>query len=188
VRDRAAGLHSSYLADRTSIDPNLANPSAVITAWQGRADDWDTFAGRWRQPSDPQEEIRYLYALGQFHSRELVERTLAMLLTDVRTQNAPFLGKYLLENRAGGEAAWAWVKANWDAVVERFPNKSLHRMIEGIRWLARPEVSADVAEFLRSHPVPGEERSIEQSVELLEVTTRFGNEVRPGLGDLLRSL
>ena len=188
VRDRAAGLHSKYLDDRSAVDGNLADPLAVIVAWQGRAADWETFVDRWKHSADPQEEIRFLYTLGQFENPELIQRTLDMLLTDVRNQNAPFLALYLLDNLAGGEIAWEWVKANWDAIQVRFPSKSLHRTLEGVKRLCRPEVAADVAAFLRARPIPGEERTIEQSVEMLEVNVAFREREAPRIGDLLRAL
>ena len=67
-------------------------PSISVVASAGDAADFDAFHERFAKAATPQEELRYLYALADFRQPELIDRLLAMSVTDeVRTQNAPYL-------------------------------------------------------------------------------------------------
>ncbi len=84
--------------------PPATSQSAVldIVAAGGGADEYETFLARYRKPANPQEENRYLYALASFTDPELAARTFGLALSEVRTQNAPFLIQLLLANRVTG--------------------------------------------------------------------------------------
>ena len=173
VRDTARDLHASYLADRSSVDPDVAGALVAVVAFWGNADDYATFVRHWREPATPQEELRYLYGLAGFQDLTLVERTLHLALTEVRSQNGPFLIALLLANRAGGELAWRTVKERWAAITERFPANLLDRMLEGVLTLSTPAVAADVHAFVDAHPVPSRARTVEQILERLDVAVAF---------------
>ena len=173
VQTRAKELHASYLADRSTVDPDVAGALATVVAFSGDATDYAEFLRRWRTPATPQEELRYLYALGDFQRLDLLERSLGLVLTEVRSQNAPFLVSRCLGNRVGGERAWAWVKDNWDDIRQRFPENLIDRMLDGIATQSAPHQVADIRAFISTHPVPSRARPIEQLLERLEVASAF---------------
>ncbi len=92
-----------------------------------------------------------------------------MTLTEVRSQDAPFVLRRALINRERGPDAWAFLREHWDDVGERLPSNSIARLLEGVRWLSDPEVAADVAGFLEAHPVPQGARTIAQHLGRLAV-------------------
>ena len=59
-------------------------------------------------------------------------------MTEVRTQNAPFVLQLLLANRVTGPATWQRVTEEWDTLVARFPSNILPRMLDGVRGLCHP--------------------------------------------------
>ncbi|MGH9074429.1 MAG: ERAP1-like C-terminal domain-containing protein, partial [Acidimicrobiales bacterium] len=141
---------------------------------------------RYRKPSNPQEENRYLYALAAFEQPELARRTYDLATSEVRTQNAPFVLQLLVANRLNGPTTWERITADWDELVERFPANILPRMLDGVRTLCRtPEQAAAVAAFVNHHPLPAGGRTVEQILERLEVNVAFGQRVGPALAGLL---
>ena len=121
----------------------------------GRCGSYEAFLARYRSPANPQEENRYLYALASFDDLALAARTFDLAMTEVRTQNAPFVLQSLVANRVTGPTAWQRITEEWDALVARFPSNILPRMLDGIRGLCTPPELADqVTEFVEAHPLP----------------------------------
>ncbi|HET9443749.1 MAG TPA: M1 family metallopeptidase [Acidimicrobiales bacterium] len=169
IRERARRLHDSYLLDRTDIDPNLVSPVIAIVARTGTADDYGRFLERYRNAATPQEEVRYLMALAAFDDEALVRQTLELSLGEVRTQNAPWVVNAALANLAHGEMAWDWVTGHWDELLARFPHNSHARMLENVAWLTSPDLARRVRAFLDAHPVATGQRTVEQTLERLDV-------------------
>ncbi len=152
------------------VDPSVLAASISVVASSGDAADFDAFQASFTNASTPQEELRYLYALADFRQPELIDRLLAMTVTDaVRTQNAPYLLARAMGNRDQGDRAWAFVHEHWDTLNDRFPSNSIVRMLSGIRTLSQPEVAQDVYAFFEEHEVPQGDKQLAQHLERLEV-------------------
>ena len=173
------------LLDSEGVDPAVAAAAVnVVAAWGDEAD-FERFVARHRESESPQESLRYLYALGSFPSPDLARRTLAMSLDEIRSQNAPFVVLSLLANRDVNALAWAFVKDNWDALNERFPDNAIPRMLGGVTALSTPEQADDVAAFIAAHPVPQAARTVEQHLERLQVNVAFRQREAPRLAEYL---
>ncbi|HUA95098.1 MAG TPA: M1 family metallopeptidase [Acidimicrobiales bacterium] len=184
VRAGAAGRFDR--SDTQPIDPDLEGAVLQTVAAQLRPGDYEAMLERYRNPSTPQEELRYLMALAAFPDVDLALSTFELARTEVRTQNAPYLVASLLGNRVGGPAVWARVEEEWDSLLERFPVNSHSRMLDGARALCGdPAVAADVAQFLDGHPLRSGQRSVAQMLERLRTNVAFGERVRPTLGTVL---
>jgi puromycin-sensitive aminopeptidase len=153
----------------TGTDPNVEAACIDIVAACGTETDWERYLERFRTSASPQEQLRYLYALARFPSPELADRTLALTLDGIRPQNAPFVLIHLLTNRDVNDQAWAFVKANWDRIVERFPDNTIPRLLGGIVTLSTQDQVANVEAFLAAHPVPQGTKMVEQHLERLRV-------------------
>jgi hypothetical protein len=173
VRARAAKSHAAYLKDRSSVDPDVLGAVVAITAWTGGEAEFTECLDRARNPGTPQEEVRYLYALPRFRHPGLIRRTLDLALNEFRTQNAPYMVAVALNNRWAGPQGWDWLKEHWDQALSRFPDNSTARMLEGVVGLNTSALAADVHAFLTSHPVPQAQQLVEQTLERLDVNTRF---------------
>jgi len=159
-------------------------------ASDGGPAEFEAFLARYRTPSTPQEEIRYLYALASFSDPDLATRTFDLALTEVRTQNAPFVLQSLVANRTTGPATWERITEEWDALVAKFPANILPRMLDGVRVLCDPPELADrVTAFVETHPLPSGGKTVEQILERLAVNVAFGQRQGAGLAETLsRSL
>jgi len=169
------------------IHPDIESAVLDVVAATGGEAEFDTFLTRYRKPSTPQEENRYLYALASFDQPALADRAFDLALTEVRSQNAPFVLQSLLVNRVTGPAVWGRVTGEWDRLVAAFPSNILPRMLDGARTLCRPPaLAAEVTAFIESHPLPAGGKTVEQILERLAVSVAFGEREGPGLAATLR--
>ncbi|MDQ1396398.1 MAG: tricorn protease interacting factor [Acidimicrobiaceae bacterium] len=186
TRSVARDLHTAYLADRRAIAPDLVDPIVNVVASDGSSDDFDAFVDRFHNPANPQEEVRYLYALGRFEDTALLQRTLDLALSgDVRTQNAPYLVGIVLGNRAATDLAWGFLEDQWDTMLARFPSNSITRMLEGIAYQADAGLASRARAFLAAHPVGQGQKLIGQTLERLDVNVAFRNREATGLASAL---
>jgi puromycin-sensitive aminopeptidase len=189
TRREARARYDAAAGGGAALDPNLESAVLDVVADAGRVADYEAFLGHYRAPKTPQEEQRYLRALCDFPDADLAERTFSLALSEVRTQDAPYVILDLLAARPNGPDAWERLKASWDDVMARFPINSHSRMLSGIRVLCRDEALADdVARFVAEHPLRSGQRSVEQSLERLRINTAFGTRERDGLGAVLAAV
>ena len=152
--------------DQSTIDPELLAASTVVVASSGDAADFEHFLDGFRHATTPQEQLRNLYALGEFDDAELVQRACDFALSgEVRSQNAPFLLARCIANSAHGALAWTIVRKNWDLANARFPGPSIIRMIDPVKTLNAPSDVADVQGFFAEHPIT---QSITTLAQVLE--------------------
>ena len=149
-----------------STDPDVSAASVAIVASVGDADTFTEFISRVDAATTPQEQLRYLYALGTFPSEALVLRAAEFAMSSaVRAQNGPFLLQRALRNREHGPAVWAFVRDRWDDVRARFSGSLIPRLLEGVTWLVDDASLVDVPKFIAEHPIPEGARVIAQHTE-----------------------
>jgi puromycin-sensitive aminopeptidase len=147
-------------------DPDVAAASIAIVAGTGDAATFEEFVHRAQSAPNPQEQLRYLYALGTFPGEELVLRAAELALSDaIRPQNGPFVLQRALRNREHGPAAWVFVRDRWDDLLSRFSGTLMTRLLDGVSWLVDDASIADVPRFLAEHPIPEGTRVIAQHLE-----------------------
>jgi puromycin-sensitive aminopeptidase len=182
-QERARELYAQYEKDPTSVERNLIPGLVSIVAHTGTVADYEKFYAKFKTAQTPQEETRYLFALGSFRRPELIDRTLQMtIIGEVRTQNAPYLMRGVLLNKDAREKAWSFMKAHWEEMLRRYPDNSIPRMCEGIIGLVSPELEADVRDFFAKHPVKQGGKQMEQHLERLRIAVACKERWR----DLLR--
>lgn len=173
-----------------SLDADIASAILrVVATTAGRAE-YDTLLSHFRSPVDPLEERRYLDSLSYVHDLELTTETCQLCLTEIRSQDAPYVLRRLLTNRAVGPAVWDFVSTNWSTLLARYPANSITRMLEITRLCqldsdGTPRLSQEVAAFCAAHPLGGQQRAVDQHLERLAVNVRFVLEQRSHLGSLL---
>jgi len=156
--------------ERGGADADVQAAAISVVASNGNADDFDQFIARAAETDNPQEQLRYLYSLGEFPSEDLVLRAAELALSDdIRAQNGPFVIQRSLRNREHGAAAWAFVRDNWERVNQRFSHSLIPRLVEGTTWLVEGGVTDDVIDFVSAHPIASGGRTIAQHMERLQV-------------------
>jgi puromycin-sensitive aminopeptidase len=185
VRAEAARRHTAYLEDRTALSADLVDAVVAVVANAGGEGEYTQLLDRFRHPSTPQEEVRYLTSLARFQVVPLLRRTLDLCLSgEVRTQNAPYTIGSVLTNRVGGKLAFEFLRDHWDEVHERFPDNSIPRMLEGIAVQASAELASEVHSFLADHPVKAQ-LLVKQILERLDVNVALAEREGAQLGSAL---
>jgi puromycin-sensitive aminopeptidase len=168
-------------------DADLSAACITVVAGAGSADDFADYEDRARRSKNPQEQLRFQYALGDFPAEALVLRASELALTDfVRPQNTPFVLQRALRNRDHGPAAWAFVRDHWDELRGRLGSGALvARALEGTTWLVDDASAADIPAFLREHPIPDAARVVAQHVDRLTVHRATREREQPRLEEHL---
>jgi len=163
-----------YVADRASLDPNLADAVVSIAAAHGDAWLYDELLRAMREARTPQEQRRFLFALCDFENAEGVDRTLALALTDaVPSQDVAHVIVRLLANRAARERTWDFVRARWSKLRDRMGALLAARVIQATPALATRAHRIEVARFFRANPVPAGARALRQALERFEAYEAF---------------
>jgi puromycin-sensitive aminopeptidase len=175
-----------FLTDRRSLEPNLADAVVTLAARTGDAALFERFLAASRGAATPQDQRRFLLALGAFTDPELVDRALELTLTDaVGTQDVALLLARLIANREASERAWGFMKRRWAKLRRRMPPMLVTRPIEALPALGTRACRRDVAAFFRAHPVPTGARAIKQTLEQFDLNLAFDERAK---GELARWL
>ena len=187
VRSEAA---SRFVARTTTPLPgDIASAVLDVVAAQGGTAEYEAYLATYRAATTPQEENRYLDALAGFVDTDLATRTFELAMTEVRTQDAPFLIRLLLANRHTGPVTWGHIVEAWDEFPEKFPASTLPRMLDGARALCSPpELAAEVTRFVTDHPLASGGRTVEQILERLAMSVAFARREGPGLAGTLEGV
>ncbi len=150
----------------SGVHPELVAVATNVVAATGDEADYERFIDAFRNAPTPQDQLRNLYAMGDFPLAELVDRTCELAMSgEVRTQNAPFLLNRCIANRDHGDRAWAFVRRHWDDANERFPENTIIFMIDSVKLLTGDAVSADVQSFFAEHEIAQSAKTLDQVLE-----------------------
>ena len=189
--DPSAIARCRELLDRSHDDPNSVHPELVaaatsVVAAHGDSAVYDDMLSRFLAADTPQEQLRYLYALAEFDSPDLLRRTCELALgPDVKTQNAPFVLGRCIAHRKHGREAWEFVRRHWNEANERFPSNTIVRMIDPVKLLNTADVEADVQSFFAEHPIPQAAKTLDQILERQRVNVALRRREETGLASHL---
>ncbi|HSD10199.1 MAG TPA: ERAP1-like C-terminal domain-containing protein, partial [Candidatus Binatia bacterium] len=177
----------AYLADRSSLEPNLADPVVALAARSGDSALYDRYRRVIIDAATPQEHRRFLLNLASFRRRELIERTLAATLgAEIPTQDVAFIYMRLFSNPEGGALSWRFLTKNWKTLRRRIPPLMLSRLVEATPSLREPRYAREVGSFFRAHPVAEARRSLKQALEIFRLNADLRRRITPGISRWLR--
>jgi puromycin-sensitive aminopeptidase len=188
VAAEAPSRLARYLADRASLDPNLADGVVSLAARTGDAALRERLRKAAAKAATPQERRRLLMALADFRDPKLIERTLDMVLGDeVGTQDVALLLVRLFGNPAAREATWTFLKRRWPTLRRRLPPMLVTRPIEATPALGTRAHRRDVAAFFRANPVATGARAVRQALERFDHDLELAERAAPQLERWLAS-
>jgi puromycin-sensitive aminopeptidase len=179
----AARRHlETYLTDRGSLEPNLADAVVGLAARAGDEALYERYREVMTAARTPQERRRFLLNLPSFRTRETVRRTLDAVLTpEIPTQDVAFVLMRLLGNPAARAATWTFLTRRWGALRRRVPPLMLSRLVEATPALRDPRYAREVARFFRAHPVPEATRALRQALEVFRLNAELRKRTAPAL-------
>jgi puromycin-sensitive aminopeptidase len=191
VRQRCQAAFEASAEGRAPLPADIAESILQVVAWSGGDEQFAVMRQHVEHPVDPLDQWRHLLAMAFNRDPELTAELRAMCLSEIRSQDAPYVIRVLLGNRASGEATWRWITEHWMELRERFATHAVPTMLHTVARLAdvdadgRASTAAFVRSFLSEHPLGGHQRSVDQHLERLSVNVGFVREQRPSLGTLL---
>jgi aminopeptidase N len=185
TRAVASERYSRYLEDRSSLDPNLVTPVVEILAYTGGKDRYERFVERYKSAGTPQEEMRYLMALGTFRDRSLASRTLEMTLNgEIRTQNSALVINRVLANLEASDLAWNFIKARWNEILQKLPANMIARTVASLSLVMDRQIADDARRFFETAPLKEGRKQIEQTLERQGIAVAFKERAAAALRQL----
>ena len=187
VLARARQLFAADQSGTRELDADIAGAVLATVAWHARREDFDGIIARSRHPRSPLDERRFHSALGSLTDPGYAAEVHELCRGEIRSQDAPYLLAIMLGQRAIGPVTWEFISSNYADLAARYPENSLHRMLEGMAGLAeldnegRPVYEAAVRSFVEATFSGGQKRLLDQTVEHLEVNVRLARTARTTL-------
>ena len=190
IVDEANARLARYLTEPASLDANLASAVVGIAARRGDAALYQRYLDRKRAAADdPEEEQRFLFGLTAFEDPALVERSLAMTLTDeVRPQDRAHLYARLLGTRAARAAAWQFVRQRWDALAARLDPMLQQNIVRALAQLTPAAIADEVLAFLPSRATDETRETVAQTIEQLRIDAAVSRRLTPAVSAALRDV
>ncbi len=190
IQKDAVEKFNLLIAEGQLEDPDLMGAVLEVVAHLNDKKDYQKIYEGYLDPKSPQDEMRYLMALSSFHHSELLENTLKMTLTEIRTQNAPFVIQSMLFDRNVQKATFDFMVSNFDTMVNKYPSPTIPRMLDGLRGLttldndSKPIFLNKVNEFLKTRPIESSNLTVIQAKERLEIGIKFNIRIKSKLKHL----
>jgi len=171
VLRKALSLARQLLENQTSLDPTLRGVVVNLAAINGDAALYDRYLARARAVTEPDEHYRYLYALARFTDPALMRRTVDLILSqDVRTQDTAIFMPVLLANPEGRDLAWTLLKDRWGDLQNKVgPFLGNPTLIGALGSFCGGDKAAEIRRFFADHPVPDAQRTLQQTLEEVEL-------------------
>jgi puromycin-sensitive aminopeptidase len=189
IRAEAAARLARFDTDPSAVAADILTATVSVVAATGGERAYDTLLERYLGANTPQDQVRYLAALGGVPDQAQLARTLELALSpDVRSQDGPNLISGVLVNRNGSDLAWSWIEDHWTEIVAHFPRNLLIRILDGLVGLTDAALVGRVHRFVASADIPGRGLRLRQLEERMDINVAFADRVRPGLAAALVTL
>jgi puromycin-sensitive aminopeptidase len=155
---------------------DMADAVLAIVASHGDDAEFAFMLDRYRNPTDPQDERRHLFALADFPQPSLVNRVLQMTLGQIRTHDAAGVLRRAMVNPAQGQLALDFLFAHFDELIARLPANTYDWLFEGLPRLIDEDAARrapEVLAFVAGHPVPVGERTVAQILDRYKAHLRL---------------
>ena len=189
VRDYCFEAFRMDMAGDVGLEPDQAGSILHVVSSHGDETEFAFILDRYRHPSSPQDEMRFLYALTGFSQAGLASRLCSMALGEVRTQDAPYAIARALANRSISEVVYRFIETNFTEIKSRFPENSLPRMLSSLGSFYADEnyrLAPEVRKFVGDNPLKSGSKTVDQAMEKLEVGLRVRGSYAGRLAESLK--
>jgi aminopeptidase N len=162
----ATKLANQYLADRSSVDHEIAAASLQVAATGGDQTLYDGIMADLKAAKTPETYFADLSALRRFNDPKLAERTLEFAISpQMRSQDAPYLIADVMQNPGTAKQGWSFVQEHWGSIENLGGAFAGWAIVRATGSFCDSGIRDEVQAFFTSHPAPAAERTLRQSVE-----------------------
>ena len=179
ARSRAA--LDRALASGPPLEPTVAGAIVKAAASHGDEKLFDALAAAAERAASPEDQYRYLYALGDFRDPALIDHGLQRsLLPQLRNQDTAIYLAQFLTNPAARPHAWAFVKEHWAALEPKVTiSGGDSTLVRALGSACDTAARNDVAAFFALHPLAGATRTLTQTIEQINNCIALREKQRP---------
>ncbi|ORY09285.1 peptidase family M1-domain-containing protein [Clohesyomyces aquaticus] len=157
--------------DSSAIHPNLRGSVYAIALSNGGKEEYEVILNQALHAKTSDERNTAFRSLGRAKSPELIQRTLALSLSDdVKGQDIYLPISALRTHPAGINALWTWVKDNWAELEKRLPpSLSMLSSVVSITtssFTHRDQI-ADIEAFFSKKSTKGFDKALAQSCDAI---------------------
>jgi puromycin-sensitive aminopeptidase len=165
--------------DDNRAEGDLAAAILRIVADLGRPGDYEEFLRRYDNAPSPQVEQRMYMALAEFSDEKIALDAAEKAFSKFRNQDGPIILMLLQRNPTTGPAVWRYMTSRWDDALKAFPvNLQVRLAMAMSAFINDRAFAAEVEAFHAAHPVPGEQRMVNQAIERMFIGLDFAEKTR----------
>jgi aminopeptidase N/puromycin-sensitive aminopeptidase len=170
----AQRLAQDYLKDTSSVEGTIIGPALAVAAENGDAALYERLTEAMANARKTEDYYNFLFALTSFRQPELAQRTLALVdQGKIRQQDYVRLFPALLAESPAREIAWDYLKAHWDSLAEKVTTFGGGGAVSALGGFCSIEKRDEIKQFFTTHPAPGAERALQQSLERISTCVEF---------------
>jgi aminopeptidase N/puromycin-sensitive aminopeptidase len=170
----ARELVNGYIANPDSADAALVGSAFTVAAENGDRAFYDRCLEGLNASKSNEDYYRYLYALAEFRQPELLQRTVQLIDEGkLRQQDYPRMFGVLLSNPSARDLAWRYLKEHWENLSQKVTSFGGAGAVSALGNSCSAEMRDDVRQFFSSHPAPGAQRALQQSLERIDDCLAF---------------
>ena len=173
--------YKQFLKNPSSLSPDLIEPVCSVMAWNGNSKTHEELTRLYRNAKTMEEKLRYLGAMCSFKDEKLLLKSLNFSQTsEVRSQNMQLPIMKVAANPYGKKILWPWLKTNWTKLNKKVGrgNPLFNRIVASISSIADDSMEKEIRQFFKKNPTPGTERTQEQTLERIRISSKFLRSMR----------
>ncbi|NOS61459.1 MAG: M1 family metallopeptidase, partial [Nitrosarchaeum sp.] len=173
--------YKQFLKNPTSLSPDLVESVCSVMAWNGNSKTHEELTRLYKNAKTMEEKLRFLGAMCSFKDEKLLLKSLNFSQTsEVRSQNMHLPIMKVAANPYGKKILWPWLKTNWTKLNKKVGrgNPLFNRIVASISSIADDSMEKEIRQFFKKNPTPGTERTQEQTLERIRISSKFLRSMR----------
>lgn len=164
-----------FIRRPSSLAADLRAPVCSIAVASGGLRAWNRAKSLYMTALSQEEKTQFLSAMCATNDVRLLRKTLDFSQSEhVRSQNMHIPVMRIASNPSGSVLVWPWLKKNWSSISKKVGNGNplLSRMISSVAIASSDaKIAAELESFFSKNKVPGTERVVQQSAEVIRINS-----------------
>ncbi|MBI2662771.1 M1 family metallopeptidase [Candidatus Woesearchaeota archaeon] len=168
----------SQLKDKQPLDANIRGVVYNLIAWQGSPEIYDYLLDRYKKETLPEENRKLLRALGMFHNKELLKKSLHLSQSStVRLQDSFVIPLSVSMNPNSGSLIWHWTKDHWSGLLKKHDHGThmLSNMVHNLSIISDLPTRKEIEIFFKNKKNYRDDIKmvIKQTLEQIDININF---------------
>ena len=184
--DIAKTKFNEFIKEPSSLHPDLRAIVYSLVAQNGGEAEYQSLWDLHSKANLHEERVRILGSLTRFQDKELLDDLLQRSLSDeVRSQDTVLVVVSTANNIGARDLTWEFVKNNWNEFDRRYGKGgfAIMNLVTITGLFTEIEKVEEVESFFQANPAPSAERTIQQSLERIQLNSKWLDQNRDNLDE-----